>query len=156
LTRRCLEELIKKQFPVNIQTKSKLVLRDLDLFGQFEEIEVGFTITTDDEGIAKLFEPGASSVEERVKSLEQIRLSGTKTFGFIGPLLPGNPENLAAVLEGKVDRVFIDKMNYLHSVKGFYRELGLEREITDGFFDKQRKRLVAELRKRKMNFEVLF
>jgi DNA repair photolyase len=31
LTRRCLKELLAKQFPVNIQTKSKLVLRDLDL-----------------------------------------------------------------------------------------------------------------------------
>ena len=46
----------------------------------------------------------------------------SKTFAFIGPLLPGNPENLVDVLEGKVDRVFIDIMNYLHSVKGFYRE----------------------------------
>ncbi|RLC65761.1 MAG: radical SAM protein, partial [Chloroflexi bacterium] len=53
LTRRCLKELLMKQFPVNIQTKSKLVLRDLDLLLQFEEIEVGFTITTDDERIAK-------------------------------------------------------------------------------------------------------
>jgi DNA repair photolyase len=58
LTRRCLKELVKKQFPVNIQTKSELVLRDLDLFKEFEEIEVGFTITTDDEKVAKLFEHG--------------------------------------------------------------------------------------------------
>ena len=71
------------------------------------------------DAVAKSFEPGASSVKERLKSLEQIRLSGTKTFAFIGPLLPGN---LVDVLEGKVDRVFIDRMNYLHSVKGFYRE----------------------------------
>ncbi|MCG2775611.1 MAG: hypothetical protein L6406_08030 [Desulfobacterales bacterium] len=105
------------------------------------------------DAVAKSFEPGASSVKERLKSLEQIRLSGTKTFAFIGPLLPGN---LVDVLEGKVDRVFIDRMNYLHSVKGFYRDLGLERETTDRFFDEHRKRLVAELRKRKMNFEVLF
>ena len=61
LTRRCLKELVQKQFPINIQTKSKLVLRDLDLFQDVEEIEVGFTITTDDERVAKLFEPGASS-----------------------------------------------------------------------------------------------
>ena len=54
LTRRCLKELARKQFPVYIQTKSKLALRDLDLFQEFEEIEVGFTITTDDERVAKL------------------------------------------------------------------------------------------------------
>ncbi len=51
LTRRCLIELANKQFPVTIQTKSKLVLRDLDLFRQFDEIEVGVTITTDDEEV---------------------------------------------------------------------------------------------------------
>ena len=32
ITRQCLMELIEHQFPVFIQTKSKLVLRDLDLF----------------------------------------------------------------------------------------------------------------------------
>jgi DNA repair photolyase len=51
ITQRCLKELVKKQFSVNIQTKSKLALRDLDVFQEFEEIEVGFTITTDDEGV---------------------------------------------------------------------------------------------------------
>jgi DNA repair photolyase len=37
-----------------IQTKSILVLRDLDLFKDFEEIEVGFTITTNDERKRKM------------------------------------------------------------------------------------------------------
>ena len=85
LTRQCLKELAEKQFPVNIQTKSKLVLRDLDLFLQFEEIEVGFTITTDDERVAKLFESRASPVKERLKALEEIHSRGIKTFAFIGP-----------------------------------------------------------------------
>ena len=58
LTRRCLEELAKMQFPVNIQTKSKLVLRDVDLFRELEDVEVGFTITTDNDRVAKLFELG--------------------------------------------------------------------------------------------------
>jgi DNA repair photolyase len=37
-----------------IQTKSILVLRDLDLLKDFEEIEVGFTITTNDERKSKM------------------------------------------------------------------------------------------------------
>ena len=156
LTRRCLKELVEKQFSVNIQTKSKLVLRDLDLFQDLEEIEVGFTITTDDERIAKLFEPGASSVKERLKALENIHSSGIKTFAFVGPLLPGNPERLIEELEGKVDKTLIDRMNYLCSVKGFYRQLGLQREMTDNFFHEHKERLTSELKKRKMKFEVLF
>jgi len=156
LTRRCLEELARKRFPVNVQTKSKLVLRDLDLFREFEEIEVGFTITTDDDRVAKLFEPGASSVKDRLYSLKQLHIKGIRTFAFVGPILPGNPENLIAALDGKADRVLIDRMNYPNTVKGFYYELGLRKEMTDGFFNEFKERLVTELKKRKMDFEVVF
>ncbi len=156
LTRRCLKELVKKQFPVNIQTKSKLALRDMDLFQEAAEIEVGFTITTDDERVAKLFEPGATPVKERLRALEKIHSAGVKTFAFVGPLLPGNPEKLVEALEGMVDRILIDRMNYLSSVKRFYRQVGLQRETTEAFFHEYKERLISELRKRKMKFEVLF
>ena len=156
LTRRCLKELVKKQFPVNIQTKSELVLRDLDLFKEFEEIEVGFTITTDDEKVAKLFEPNASTVKARLSALAKIHASGIKTFVFIGPLLPGNPENLIEHLAEQADTIFIDRMNYLHSIKGFYHRFGLDRETTDNFFKEYKDRLVSELLKRKMHFQALF
>ena len=156
LTRRCLKELVKKQFPVNIQTKSKLVLRDLDLFQEFEEIDVGFTITTDDERMTKLFEPNATPVKERLTALEKIHSLGIKTFAFIGPLLPGNPEKLIEKLEEKVDNIYIDKMNYIYSIKGFYHKLGLQRETTDKFFHEYKERLISELKKRKMKFEALF
>lgn len=156
LTRRCLKELVKKQFPVNIQTKSDLVLRDLDLFKEFEEIEVGFTITTDDKKVAKLFEPNASPIKDRLTALAKIHSSGIKTFVFIGPLLPGNPENLIENLAEKADMIFIDRMNYLNSIKGFYHRFGLHRGTTDEFFEEYKERLVSELLKRKIKFQVLF
>lgn len=156
LTRRCLKELLEKQFPVNIQTKSKLVLRDLDLLKDFKEIEVGFTITTNDEKIARAFEPGASSVAERLKALEKLHTSGIRTFAFIGPLLPGDPEKLVAELAGLVDRVFIDRMNYLNQTKAFYRHLNLEWATEDEFFQEYKARVISELKKRKINFQAVF
>jgi len=156
LTRRCLKELVKKQYPVNIQTKSNLILRDLDLFQEFEEIEVGFTITTDDEQVAKLFEPRATPVKERLSALERIHSLGIQTFAFVGPLLPGNPEKLIEDLDGKVDKVLIDRMNYVSSIKGFYRQVGLQEEATDRFFYEYKERLLSEIKKRKMRCEVLF
>ncbi|MBP1740992.1 MAG: Radical superfamily protein [Deltaproteobacteria bacterium] len=156
LTRRCLKELLEKQFPVNIQTKSKLVLRDMDLLKDFKEIEVGFTITTNDEKIAGFFEPGAASVADRMKALERIHSSGIKTFAFIGPLLPGDPEKLVAALDGSVDRVFIDRMNYLSQIKSFYRQLNLEWATEDEFFQEYKARLTSELKKRGMKFEAVF
>ncbi len=156
LTRGCLEELLKKQFPVNIQTKSKLVLRDLDLFQQFEAIDVGFTIATDDEKIAKLFEPQASPVVERIKALETIHEAGIRTFVFIGPLLPGNPEKLIESLAGKVDYVYIDRMNYTSAVRSFYQAVGLKEALEDSFFHEYKMRLSRELRRRRMTFAVFF
>jgi DNA repair photolyase len=156
LTRQCLKELAEKQFPVNIQTKSKLALRDLDLFLQFKKIKVGFTVTTDDERIAKLFEPKASSVKERLNALQKINSKGIRTFVFVGPLLPGSPEKLVQLLEGKTDKIYIDKMNYLDTIRGFYHHQNLEGAATDKFFRQHKERFIDELRKRKIKFEVLF
>ena len=156
LTRKCLEELAKYQFPVIIQTKSELVLRDLDLIQEFEDIEVGFTIPTDDNEVSKLFEPYASPVKQRLMALEKIHAQGIRTFAFIGPLLPGNPEKLIATLEGKTDNVLIDRMNYMDSIKRFYYQHNLSEATTNKFFYEYKNRLVEELRKRKMHCEVLF
>jgi len=156
LTRQCLKQLAHHQFPVNIQTKSKLVLRDLDIILQFEEIEVGFTITTDDENIARLFEPMTSPIRDRLDALEKIHSKGIRTFVFIGPLLPGTPEKLVESIEGKADNVLIDRMNYLNTVKRFYHRQDLKEAATDLFFYEYKDRLVNELTKRKMKFRVLF
>jgi len=60
LTRRCLEVLVGRDFPVEIQTKSARVRRDLDVIRQIPDMEVGFTIATDEETIAGMFELRAS------------------------------------------------------------------------------------------------
>lgn len=156
LTRRCLEELAKKQFPVNIQTKSALVQRDLDLFVRFRDIEVGFTITTEDERISRLFERGASSVRDRAEALALIHAHGVRTFVFVGPLLPGNPAHLAELLRGKVDHVLIDRMNYVETIKRFYDHHGLSDALADRFFEEQKGKLVVELKKRDIPYQVLF
>ena len=51
ITRRCLEVLQGNGWPVTIQTKSPLVLRDLDLLKRFDQLEVGFSIATGDDKI---------------------------------------------------------------------------------------------------------
>jgi DNA repair photolyase len=156
LTRRCLEALVQRPFPVIIQTKSDLVLRDLDLLERLPDVEVGMTITTDDERLAKIFEPGASSVSNRVKALGRIHAAGIKTYAFIGPILPGDPQKLGSMLDGKVDRVLMDRMNYVSSIKGIYKNLGLEWAISDEFFDEYKHRLTFELRRRAIAIELHF
>ena len=87
LTRRCLELFVARGFPVSIQTKSSLVLRDLDLIQQ-GCFDVGLTITTLDANLAKSLEPRASSPEVRVQALEELAEMGIETWLFLGPVIP--------------------------------------------------------------------
>ena len=156
LTRRCLELLAGRDFPVVIQTKSARVRRDIDVIRRIPEVEVGFTIATDDETVARLFEPGASPVGDRIEVLTEFKAAGVATFAFAGPLLPGNPERLAARLAGAADRVLIDRMNYTPAVKAFYARHGLLEALADPFFSTQSRRLAMALRARGIGVEVVF
>jgi DNA repair photolyase len=155
LTRRSLEVLVGHDFPVEIQTKSARVRRDLDVIRRIPTVEVGFTIATDDETIAGIFEPRASPIGERVEVLREFKAAGVSTFAFAGPLLPGNPERLAALLAGAVDRVLIDRMNYIPAVKAFYARHGLLDALTDSFFRTQSARLAKALRARGIRVETV-
>jgi len=156
LTRRCLEALLEARWPVRVQTKSVLALRDLDLFRQFSDLEVAFTIATDDGRMARLFEPGASPVSERIAALGSLHEAGVRTMAFIGPILPGDPAKLAAALAGKVDHVLVDRMNYIDRLRGFYDRNGLNRVSTESFFREMKNRHAAELAKRDIPCELLF
>jgi DNA repair photolyase len=111
LTGRCLAVLFHYCWPVTVQTRSPLVLRDLDLIKGAEGAEVGFSLPTADDGIRRIFEPLAPPIGDRLAALEQLHRSGIRTFAMIAPLLPG-AEALPQFLAGKVDSVIIDRMNY--------------------------------------------
>lgn len=125
LTRKCLEILIQHNWPITIQTKSTLVLRDLELLRRSPDVEVGITVTTADDKIRRLFEPHASPIKERIGALGELYLAGIRTFTMIAPMLPG-AEALVNILDGKVDYVLIDRMNY-HYADWVYRKYQLER-----------------------------
>jgi len=114
LTVRCLEILLEHQWPVTIQTKSSLVLRDIEVLEKLKDLEVGFSITTADEKIRKIFEPGASPIKERIRALDVLHSRGIKTFVMIAPMLPG-PDGLIEELPGKVDNILIDRLNYSYA-----------------------------------------
>jgi DNA repair photolyase len=132
LTRQCLAILAQHHWPVIIQTRSPLVLRDLDLLREAPEIEVGLSITTADEGIRALFEPQAPPIRDRIQALDALHQAGIRTYAMIAPVLPG-AEGLAELLRGKIDYALIDRMNY-HYADGVYRKYGLEDALTDKFF----------------------
>jgi len=134
LTRKCLEALLEAQFSVNLLTRSPLCLRDIDLLKQFENIEVGLSITTHDEGIRKIFEPCSPTIHARVKALETLRQEKIHTYAFVGPMLPLDPKPLVGMLDGLIDEVLIDRMNYPNKVKAIYRKAKLEKYLEEDYF----------------------
>ena len=145
VTRRCLEHLLRRRFPVDVLTKSPLVLRDLDLLEGAEGVAVGLSVTTDDDGVRKAFEPGAPPVEARLGALRELRSRGVETYAFVGPLLPMDPERLAGALGPWVDRVYVDRMNYAGKTAGLYRRMGWSRWLDPGFVGAVEERLLAGL-----------
>jgi DNA repair photolyase len=154
LTRKCLNILLQHHWPVTIQTKSPLVLRDIDLIERFEEIEVGFTITTSDETIRTMFEPNAPAINERIDALNTLHAKGIGTFAMIAPLLPG-AEGLVGQLAGKVDHVLIDKMNY-HYADWVYRKYNLEYVKDEAFLITKKVELVNAFRNNGIPCQLLF
>lgn len=115
LTRGSLKILLDHQFPVEILTKSDLVLRDIDLLQRFDECNVGFTITSIDDKVRCAFEPNASPIQARLKALKEFSEAGLETYAFLGPLLPHISEqglgDLLDELAGIVSHVILDRLN---------------------------------------------
>jgi DNA repair photolyase len=133
LTRRILEILRDNGFTATIQTKSDLILRDLDILKEIKDLQVGFTITTTDDKIRRIFEPFASPVENRFRALKTLKKQGLTTFCMIAPILPGltDVKALKKRLEGLVDFVWEDNLNIRYgnwpdiekTVRKFYPQL---------------------------------
>lgn len=150
LTRRCLEILIENHWPLIIQTRSPLVLRDVDLFKMappsdllkiLPDVEVGFSIPTADDEVRKLFEPHAPSIDSRLQTLGVLHQAGIRTYAMIAPLLPG-AEGLGELLKGRTSRILIDRMNY-HYADWVYRQYGFEEALLPNYFEKVSRDLVA-------------
>jgi DNA repair photolyase len=92
LTRRCLEALRDFATPVSIVTKSTLVLRDLDVLTGLAHgpgAAVYFTITTLDDVLWRLIEPGTPPPHKRLKVMRRMSNEGVPCGVFLAPILPG-------------------------------------------------------------------
>lgn len=90
-TRESLEVIYKLGFGVSIQTKSNLILRDMDLLEAISKktkCVVEMTLTTFDEGLCKLIEPNVSTSKERFEVLMACKERGIPTVVWLSPFLP--------------------------------------------------------------------
>ncbi len=154
LTKRCLEILVENGWPFTIQTKSPLVLRDIKIIQRSKDAEVGFTITTADEKMRKIFEPGAPPAGKRIDALAILQSKGIRTFAMIAPILPG-AEELVVALRGKVENVLLDKLNY-HYADSTYKRYGMRWAMEDSFFAQKAEELKTAFEREGIPCQVLF
>jgi DNA repair photolyase len=154
LTRRCLEILVEQGWPVTIQTKSPLVLRDSAVLQRSADAEVGFTITTADEKVRRIFEPGAPPIAKRVETLGILHAEGIRTFVMIAPLLP-HADGLVEMLKGAVDHALIDRYNY-HYADWAYKKHGMRQAMDEDFFREKGEELRAAFEKAGIPCRILY
>jgi len=129
-------------------------LRDIDILEKFRDLEVGFSITTANEKIRKIFEPGASPIKERIHALDTLHSRGIQTFVMIAPILPGS-DGLIEELPGKVDHILIDRLNYSYANR-VYRDNKMEWAEEDTFLVQQAEKLKEGFTRRNIPVQVLF
>jgi len=86
ITRKCLDVLQRRGFPVSILTRSPLVLRDLDLLRKLRWVRVGMSITTVP---LRRFEPGVPPLQRRIDTLRKLSKAGISTWVSLAPVIPG-------------------------------------------------------------------
>lgn len=104
-TRGALELLAAHGFGATVQTKSDLVMRDLDLLAEIHgkaKAVVQVTLTTYDEALCRILEPHVCTTARRVQVLEACRERGIPTVVWLSPILPflnDTEENLMGLLQ---------------------------------------------------------
>ena len=105
LTRRCLELIDRYGFGAAVLTKSDLVLRDLELLRSINgkaKTVVQMTLTTSDEELCRIVEPGVCTTRRRFETLCTLRDNGIPTVVWLSPILPyinDTRANLAGILK---------------------------------------------------------
>ena len=104
MTRRMLELVEKHGFGATLLTKSDRVLRDLDILcriNQKTKAVVQMTLTTMDDTLSRILEPGVCTTSRRIEVLKQLREAGIPTVVWLCPLVPflnDTPENVAGIV----------------------------------------------------------
>lgn len=88
LTHKALELLSRRDWPVEVLTRSPLILRDLDVLDRFTHVRVGMSVPTLDDELRQLLEPGAPAIKARLDALEKLSRAGHTVFANYAPAYP--------------------------------------------------------------------
>ena len=113
LTRRALEVVHDYNFPVHMLTKSTLIERDIEILRKINERSraiVSFSLSSVDDGISAVFEPGVPPPSARLETIKRFKDAGIACGMFLLPVIPfvtDTPELIEAAVK-KASEVGID------------------------------------------------
>ena len=118
ITRNILDQLKNTKCTINISTKSKLILRDIDLLKQLNDVSVSISINTLDENFKNDMDK-ASSIRDRIEVLKELHKNGIKTILFMSPIFPYITDFKEIILKTKtyVDEYWFENLN----LRGAYK-----------------------------------
>jgi DNA repair photolyase len=105
LTRKCLEIIERYGFGLAIQTKSDMIMRDIDLLDSINKnakCVVQMTLTTFDDELCSILEPKVCNTKRRLEVLAEMQKRGIPTIVWITPILPfinDTKENVGQILD---------------------------------------------------------
>ena len=90
-TRGALQLISKYNFGVSIDTKSDLILRDMDLLKEINSknsVIIKFTITTPNDKLSKIIEPNVCASSKRLEAINTLNDNGIFAGIMMNPVLP--------------------------------------------------------------------
>ena len=135
LTRNILEQLVASDCYLSISTKSKLILRDIDLLKQIKNLSVSMSINTLDEDFRKDMD-NASTIKERLDALKKLHNNGIYTVLFMSPIFPYITEWKEIIEKSKdfIDEYWFENLNLRGSYKIYI--LNYIKEKYPNYYDK--------------------
>lgn len=118
VTRKILEQLVFADCELTISTKSKLILRDIDLLKQCKNLKTAMSVNTLDENFRSDMD-NASSIKQRLCTLKKLHESGIYTVLFMSPMFPYITD-FKAIIEkssGFINEYWFENLNLRGSYK---------------------------------------
>ncbi len=118
ITRDILKQLSEIDCELSISTKSKLILRDVDLLKKCKTLKVSMSVNTLNENFKDDMD-NASSITDRLETLKELHNNGIYTVLFMSPMFPviTNFKEIVEISKGFVDEYWFENLNLRGSYK---------------------------------------
>lgn len=134
ITRGALKLISKYGFGVSIDTKSDLILRDIDILKEINSknnVIIKFTITTSSDELSKKIEPNVCVSSKRFQAIKTLSDNGLFTGIMLNPVLPFITDNEADIKQ-LVKLASKSGAKFIHTYMG----MTLRANQRDYYFDK--------------------